>query len=195
VRSLQAWTNLGVLLREANDLAGAQRALQQALAHAPAHPVVLANLAALYVLVGNQGGAEARASYERALAYEPSNTDALYNIGVLEGTAEHYEAALFFYQTCVRLAPKHALAWNNLGVIYQQVPAPGRVVNETWLEHLAGAQTPSYPVVTSVSVFDVGACPTRGQGESEMWCRCTTWSAQSSAMRQQSPQSRISGSV
>ena len=118
---VQAWTNLGVLLREQADYAAAQRTFQEALARAPAHPVVLANLAALYVLIGNQGGTGARAAYERALAYEPTNTDALYNLGVLEAAAERWETALFFYQTCVRLHPKHTLAWNNLGVVYQQV--------------------------------------------------------------------------
>ena len=118
---MQAWTNLGVLLREQAEFEAAQRTFQEALAHAPSHPVVLSHLAALHVLVGNQGGVGARAAYERALAYEPTNTDALYNLGVLDASAERWETALFFYQTCVRLNPKHTLAWNNLGVVYQQV--------------------------------------------------------------------------
>jgi Flp pilus assembly protein TadD len=118
---MQAWTNLGVLLREQCELDAARRTFQEALAHAPAHPIVLSNLSALYVLIGNRGGSGARAAYERALAYTPTNTDALYNIGVLEGSAERWETALFYYQTCVRLNPKHTLAWNNLGVVYQRV--------------------------------------------------------------------------
>ena len=134
ISRLQAWTNLGVLEREGGDLDAAQAALAAALAHAPTHPVVLANLASLHVLIGNQanpenpassGGAAgpvaARAAYERALAYDPASTDALYNLGVLAAADRAWERALFYYQTCVRLAPRHSLAWNNLGVAYQNV--------------------------------------------------------------------------
>lgn len=124
-----------MLLRDKGDYDGALAALQEALVRAPTHPVVLSNLATLYVLLGNQGtitsnkGActpsdaqqSSRAAYERALAYDPSNTDALYNLGVLAAGKQQWEAALFYYQTCIRLAPRHALAWNNLGVAYQNV--------------------------------------------------------------------------
>lgn len=69
------------------------------------------------------GGADgaARAAYLRALAYDPTNADALYNLGVLEAAVEAWEAALFYYQTCVRLHPQHSMSWNNLGVVYQRV--------------------------------------------------------------------------
>eukprot|EP00892_Ulva_mutabilis_P003757 jgi/Ulvmu1/1753/UM117_0030.1 len=63
----------------------------------------------------------ARSAYLRALAYDPTNADALYNLGVLEAAAEEWEAALFYYQTCVRLHPQHSMSWNNLGVVYQRV--------------------------------------------------------------------------
>lgn len=136
---LQAWTNLGVLLRDNSDYDGALSALQEALVRAPTHPIVLSNLATLYVLLGNkctvasaetgscQGDAQknAVAAYERALAYDPTNTDALYNLGVLAAAEQRWESALFYYQTCIRLAPRHALAWNNLGVAYQNVDNTG----------------------------------------------------------------------
>lgn len=67
------------------------------------------------------GPAAARAAYERALAYDPASTDALYNLGVLAAADRSWERALFYYRTCVRLAPKNSLAWNNLGVAYQNV--------------------------------------------------------------------------
>lgn len=204
---MQALTNLGVLLKEDGQLVEAQAVLQQALTNAPNNRTVLQNLAALYVLVGNQAGdspcetaadgissggarasmdggsvgspcrhagadgaagspattpvlqvdadaaseesvqteraapvvcrdgeeperagdcgcdahSTARAAYLRALAYDPTNADALYNLGVLEAATEAWEAALFYYQTCVRLHPQHSMSWNNLGVVYQRV--------------------------------------------------------------------------
>lgn len=70
---------------------------------------------------GDARAVSARAAYMRALAYDPTNADALYNLGVLDAAAEAWEAALFHYQTCVRLHPQHSMAWNNLGVVYQRV--------------------------------------------------------------------------
>ena len=123
--AVQAWTNLGAMLRSKGALDEAQEAFQHALSHAPNNRVVLSNLAALHAHIGNSrpraGAGGARASFERALAYDPSNADALYGLGVLEAAAEAWERAIFFYSTCVASHPRHSLAWNNLGVVYQRV--------------------------------------------------------------------------
>ena len=118
---MQAWTNLGAMLRNSGNLSAAQVALQEALSHAPSDRTVLSNLSALHVLLGHEDPSTARAAFDRALAYDSTNADALYNLGVLEATHQNFERAIFFYQTCVRVQPRHTLAWNNLGVVYQQV--------------------------------------------------------------------------
>jgi tetratricopeptide (TPR) repeat protein len=120
---VQAWTNLGAMLCAAGALEDALEAFKHALSRAPAHRVVLANLAALHAAIGNAAAAPAvrRAEYERALAYDAGNADALYGLGVLEAAEEGWERAIFYYSVAVRAAPRHALAWNNLGVVYQKV--------------------------------------------------------------------------
>jgi protein O-GlcNAc transferase len=118
---MQAWTNLGVMLRNAGALTAAQLALQEALRQAPSNQVILSNLSVLHVLCGSADPNTSRTSFDRALAYDPTNADALYNLGVMEAGDQNYEKAIFYYRTCVRMQPCHALAWNNLGVVYQQV--------------------------------------------------------------------------
>jgi protein O-GlcNAc transferase len=120
-QNLQAWTNLGAMLRNCGALPEAQVALQEALSLAPSNRTILSNLSALHVLRGNADPNIARTAFQYALAYDATNADALYNMGVLEAGDKNYESAIFLYQTCVRIQPRHALAWNNLGVVYQQV--------------------------------------------------------------------------
>ena len=109
------------MLRNSGNLSAAQVALQEALSHAPSDRTVLSNLSALHVLLGHEDPSTARAAFDRALAYDSTNADALYNLGVLEAGDQNFEKAIFYYQTCVRCQPLHTLAWNNLGVVYQQV--------------------------------------------------------------------------
>lgn len=125
---VEAWTNLGVLRRRHGRLQEALEAFQAAIAFAPNSLVIRSNLAMLYVELGSRAAArgeganaEARVYYERALAYEPRNADALYNLGVLEGGSKRWERCIFYYESCVAANPRHAMAWNNLGVVYQNV--------------------------------------------------------------------------
>lgn len=73
--------DLGVAYTERNELAKAEKSLQQALSLAPNHPAALNEMGIVYRRTGRFDAA--RSSYERALAIHPGFHFALLNLGVL----------------------------------------------------------------------------------------------------------------
>ena len=64
--------------------------------------------------------ATARAAYERVLAIQPNDVDALSNLGIVLADARELERAEAVLRRAVRLAPRHTGAWNNLGAVLAQ---------------------------------------------------------------------------
>lgn len=70
----------------------------------------------------------ARAAYERVLAVQPGNVDALNNMGILLAGLRELDRAEALLRMAVSLAPRHAGAWNNLGNVLSQRGLPGDAV-------------------------------------------------------------------
>jgi DNA-binding transcriptional MerR regulator len=86
-----AHVNLGRMLHEAGDLAGAERHYRRAVELRPADPIAPFNLGVL--LEDQQRDAEALAAYDRSLAADPKNADAHYNAsGICERLGRRTEA-------------------------------------------------------------------------------------------------------
>lgn len=64
--------------------------------------------------------AAARSAYERVLALQPNDVDALNNMGILLAATREYDQADALLRRAVRLAPRNAGAWNNLGTVLAQ---------------------------------------------------------------------------
>jgi protein O-GlcNAc transferase len=105
--------NLGCVLLEAGDPAGAMVRHYRALQASPDSPEAHFNLGNALRDYGRPE--EALASYERALTLQPRFPAALVNCGnVLRGCQRHAEA-IELYKLAIECAPELADAWNNLG--------------------------------------------------------------------------------
>jgi tetratricopeptide (TPR) repeat protein len=82
----EAQADLGGLLLEIHDLAGASRALELAVQHAPACAPAWLALGNAHRAMGRT--ADARGAYERALKIDPALADAHFNMGILDLEAE-----------------------------------------------------------------------------------------------------------
>ncbi len=62
---------------------------------------------------------QARAAYENALKAEPGHVDAHINLGRLDAGARNTKAAEQHYLAALAIAPDSALAWFDLGVLFE----------------------------------------------------------------------------
>jgi len=70
------------------------------------------------MLAGQGRRIEALVSYEKALALEPANVQALYKRGVMLGELGRTDEALAAYGRVLALNPNHAEALNNRGYLW-----------------------------------------------------------------------------
>lgn len=66
---------------------------------------------------------------QRALSYEPSDTDTLFDAAYWFSDADLHSLAIFHYHTLLGFRPKHAASLNNLGVQYNRVGLVGRSID------------------------------------------------------------------
>ena len=59
----------------------------------------------------------AQSRLQLALAYAPANVETNLALGNLQAALHHQRSAESFYQTALKLDPKHTSAWNNQGVL------------------------------------------------------------------------------
>ncbi len=62
---------------------------------------------------------DARALYLQVVESQPDHADSLHMLGVLEYSAEHYEAAVEFISRAVGISPQNGQYHNNLGMAYR----------------------------------------------------------------------------
>ena len=72
--------------------------------------------------------AAARSSYERVLALQPNDVDALNNLGIVLAALRDFDQAESMLRRAVRIAPRNAVAWNNLGTVLAQRAQPADAV-------------------------------------------------------------------
>ena len=110
-----AHANLGWLAMAAeNDLAGAARHLERAMALDPVDSGVLGNAAGLLLTLGRMD--QALALEEAVVRRDPVNVAALFNLGVVQLSAGRLDAAIASYRTVLSLSPGNGGAHYALGV-------------------------------------------------------------------------------
>lgn len=68
-----------------------------------------------YYLKGKGKSKEATEIYEQLVLESPQNADALYNLGVMSYDNKEYEKAIKQLEICIKVDPKHALAYYLIG--------------------------------------------------------------------------------
>ena len=97
-----------------NDLAGAARYYQRALALDPTNLDVLGNAASFLQTLGRLD--EALALKEAVVRRDPVNVTALFNLGNAQRNAGRYDAAIASFRTVLSLSPNRGNAHNQLGI-------------------------------------------------------------------------------
>jgi TolB-like protein/Flp pilus assembly protein TadD/class 3 adenylate cyclase len=108
-----AHADLGNIAMYGNDLAGAARHYQKALALNPTDLSVLGNVATFLQSLGRLD--EALTLEEALVRRDPVNVSALYNLGVNQRNAGRYDAAIASFRTVLSLSPSRGEAHSELG--------------------------------------------------------------------------------
>jgi tetratricopeptide (TPR) repeat protein len=112
--SVAAWNNLGLALKDSNDLAGAIAAGKEAVRLQPQYAPVHYNLG--LALHANNDLKGALAAYQEAIRLNPQFAPAHCDLGVALKDSNDLAGAIAAYKEAIRLDPKYALARHNLGV-------------------------------------------------------------------------------
>ena len=115
---LEAYNNLGVLLKETGRLDQAVEALQRALALDPKYEKALNNLGVARYLKGQYE--EAVSLFRRAILINPENVESYTNLGIIYLLAERLEEARSAFERALQLDPKHAETHYNLALLYER---------------------------------------------------------------------------
>lgn len=106
-------SRLGIALREAGDLDGAARALEQARGAGAQNPELANDLGVVYARMGR--AREARALFDELLARDPSDATTWNNLGVLELSSGRPAEAARAFRNAVDADPRRGDAWQGLG--------------------------------------------------------------------------------
>jgi TolB-like protein/Flp pilus assembly protein TadD len=109
-----AHTRLGSIAIDGNDLAGAARHYQRALALDPTDVNVLGNASLFLQSLGRFD--EALALLEAVVRSDPVNVGTLANLGYAQRIAGRYDAAIASYRTLLSLSPNRGGAHDQLGM-------------------------------------------------------------------------------
>ena len=75
--------------------------------------------------MGGEYRARARSEFHKMLAVNPQVADAHHALGELAYLEGQLPAAAAAFETAVQLAPAHAVAWHDLGVVLMELGRPG----------------------------------------------------------------------
>jgi len=134
-----AWNNLGTMALERGDLAGADKALAEAIKGFPAHAVAHNNIGALRLLQGNYK--EAIAAYDAAIKANPRYVDALNNLAQLHVESRQYKVAGQVLLRAIQLKVANARTLMLLARIYDASGADRKLaenVREEWVKLVGG---------------------------------------------------------
>ncbi|MBA2271378.1 MAG: tetratricopeptide repeat protein, partial [Chthoniobacterales bacterium] len=101
-----------------NDLAGAARHFQRALALDPTAVIVLNSTATFLLILGRLD--EGLALREALVRRDPVNVSALYSLGLTQRMAGRYDAAIASFRTVLSLSPSMGVAHAQLGLTLMQ---------------------------------------------------------------------------
>jgi tetratricopeptide (TPR) repeat protein len=87
---------------------------------------------------------EADLDFEKALSFEPQNTEILYNRGLIAYETKDFDKAVGFFTHCIQLKPTFAKAWFSRGLIYQKQNNPASAQNDYTEAIRNDPQNPNY---------------------------------------------------
>jgi len=116
--SLEAYNNLGVLLKETGRLDQAVEAFQRALALDPKYEKALNNLGVVRYLKGQYE--EAISLFRRAILINLDNVESYTNLGIIYLLAERLEEARAAFERALQLDPKQVETHYNLALLYER---------------------------------------------------------------------------
>lgn len=124
--NLAVWINLGNVLFDTKDLAGAVAAFKRAIELDPNSATGHYNLGGVLAIQKDYPGAVV--ACRRAIELDPTDAQAHYNLGNTLRAQKDYPGAVTAYRRAIELDPKFATAHNNLGLaLRSQNDVPGAV--------------------------------------------------------------------
>ena len=114
--SFSAWKALGDILVDQGKEEESEKAYKNAISTDPKY-IKLQEAMGL-IQKGNLG--EAEKIYREILAEDPENVDAIRLLALLASRAGSNDHAIRMLESCVKIAPDYALAWENLAKLYRQ---------------------------------------------------------------------------
>ena len=114
--SFSAWKALGDILVDQGKDEESEKAYKNAISTDPKY-IKLQEAMGL-IQKGNLG--EAEKIYREILAEDPENVDAIRLLALLASRAGSNDHAIRMLESCVKIAPDYALAWENLAKLYRQ---------------------------------------------------------------------------
>ena len=114
--SFSAWKALGDILFDQGKEEESEKAYKNAISTDPKY--LKLQEAMVLIQKGNLG--EAEKIYREILAEDPENVDAIRLLALLASRAGSNDHAIRMLESCVRIAPDYALAWENLAKLYRQ---------------------------------------------------------------------------
>jgi cytochrome c-type biogenesis protein CcmH/NrfG len=115
---VEGWFNLGILSRDAGQVAEAEEYFHRVVILAPMRSDACVELGLLRRNAADLHGAVAW--YRRALDLDPQCVSARFNLANCARDEEAFDAAAADYSLILRMEPDHHGAWVNLGFVYQQ---------------------------------------------------------------------------
>jgi predicted TPR repeat methyltransferase len=147
--------NLGFLLDQRGDSAGALAEYRKAVAINPADPGALNNLASALRDLNNPE--EAETCYRRALSIKPDHPEANNNLGMMLSDRGRHSEALEYYRKALAVDPAHVAALTNSGVALRRSGQTDKAI-ELWKQVVS--LRPSYVeahVYLADTLADLGA--------------------------------------
>ena len=112
-----AWVNLAAARDAAGNFAGAREALTQAMTHSPKDSLQIYHYTGM-LLVNNEKYEEAIGYYQKVLAVEDTNTDAMFGLASAYERDRQYERAEMLFSQLLETEPDNAAVLNYLGYMY-----------------------------------------------------------------------------
>jgi len=116
---VDAYNNLGNVLKAEGDLLGAESAYRKAIEIAPAYSNAHFNLGIVLEAMGRP--AEARDAYKNALEIQPGFLPACFNMGNALKALGQFDDALEYYRRVLQVEPRNVDAINNTGAVYYEL--------------------------------------------------------------------------
>jgi len=136
-----AHNNLGNILKERGDRAGARAAYQRVIELNPDHAGAHNNLGVLYRLADELEAAVV--AYRRAAELAPGFPDTYFNLGNVLSEMRRFDEAVAAYREALRLNPRHLWSHKQLGMTLYRLGRNAEAVEiyRSWLE-----LSPNHPV-------------------------------------------------